>query len=148
MTTSSKPLASRLLESFGEWLEHRRKITEMQGFDAGEFDRIAHELGVSSGELGTLVRNGPHAADELPKMLAALGIDADKMARAQPMVYHDMERVCARCLSKGRCDRDLAADTAAQHYEEYCANASTIDALTAKPSDQPRGSAPGDAASS
>jgi len=139
VTTSSKPLASRLIESFGEWLEHRRKISEMQGFDPGEFDRIAHELGVTSRDLGTLVRKGPHAADELPRMLAALGIDAEKISRAQPMVYHDMERVCARCVSKGRCDRDLDADTAALHYEEYCANAPTIDALIEKPSISPRG---------
>jgi len=134
VTTATKPLASRLIESFSDWLDHRRKIDELQSFDAGEFDRIAHELGVSASDLGTLVRKGPHAADELPKMLSALGIDAQALARAQPMVYHDMERVCARCVSKGRCDRDLEADTAARHYEEYCANAPTIDALGEKPS--------------
>lgn len=134
VTQTSKPLASRLIESFGEWLETRRKISEMQGFDAEEFDRVAHEFGVSSGDLQALVRKGTHAADELPKMLAALGLDAETLAHKQPMVFHDMERVCARCMHKRQCDRDLETDAAAAHYEEYCANAQTIDALKTKSS--------------
>ncbi|MGO9357642.1 MAG: DUF6455 family protein [Xanthobacteraceae bacterium] len=136
MTNLPQPRASfnRLIESFGDWLQYRRNIREVEQFDSGEFHRIADELGVTSQDLGTLVRQGPHAADELPKMLAALGIDAEAISRAQPMVYHDMERVCARCSSKGRCDRDLKANTAAQHYEEYCFNAQTIDALAEKSS--------------
>ncbi|MDR3467306.1 MAG: DUF6455 family protein [Xanthobacteraceae bacterium] len=136
MTDLSKPLAgvNRLIETFGDWLHYRRSIREVREFDSGEFHRIADELGVTPQDLGALVRQGPHAADELPRMLTALGIDADAISRAQPMVYHDMERVCARCAQKGRCDRDLDANTAAQHYEEYCVNAMTIDALTPKAS--------------
>jgi hypothetical protein len=33
------------------------------------------------------------------------------------------------CASKRQCDRDLAAGTSAEHYEEYCLNAPTIDSL-------------------
>ena len=57
------------------------------------------------------MRRGPHAADELPKMLTALRIDQDDLARAEPLVLRDMERVCALCSQKRRCDRDLAAGT-------------------------------------
>ena len=48
------------------------------------------------------------------------------------MVLRDMERVCAACQHKRQCDHDLAAGTAAKHYEEYCGNALTIDALGGK----------------
>ena len=58
-----------------------------------------------------------------------LGIDEEALARTQPLVLRDMERVCALCTHKGQCDRDLAAGTAAEHYEEYCLNAPTIDVL-------------------
>lgn len=126
------PFVTNLIETFGGWLQHRREISELQGFDSGEFSRVAHELGVSTGDLQELVRQGPHAADELPKMLTALGIDSEAILRVQPLVYHDMERVCSACTHKGRCDRDLAAGTSAQHYEEYCINAPTIDALERK----------------
>jgi hypothetical protein len=134
VTEPSKTLAGRLIDSFGEWLSHQRRIDEMEGLHPADFERMASSLGMSSGDLVTLVRKGPHAADELPKMLAELGINAEALSRVQPAVYHDMERVCARCEAKGRCDRDLASHTAAQHYEDYCLNASTIDALNQKPS--------------
>jgi hypothetical protein len=45
------------------------------------------------------------------------------------MVLRDMERVCALCHEKRQCDRNLAAGTSAEHYEGYCLNATTIDAL-------------------
>ena len=131
MTVQEKPypVVSRVVDIFGEWLKHRRELREMREMDAANFGRIASELRMSSADLEALVRRGPHAADELPKMLAALGIDQDDLARTEPLVLRDMERVCALCSHKRQCDRDLAASTAAAHYEEYCANAPTIDGL-------------------
>jgi hypothetical protein len=41
----------------------------------------------------------------------------------------DMERVCALCLHKRRCNEDLAAGTSREHYQEYCPNAPTIKRL-------------------
>jgi Family of unknown function (DUF6455) len=86
-------------------------------------------LRISSNDLDQLVRQGPHAADELPKMLKALGIDEGDLARTEPLVLRDMERVCTLCRHKRQCDRELAAGTATEHYERYCPNASTIDGL-------------------
>ena len=118
-----------LVDTFGNWLKHRRELSEIRQMDTTEFDRIASDLRVSPSVLDTLVREGPHAADELPKMLKALGIDEADLARTQPLVLRDMERVCSLCASKRQCDRDLAAGTAAEHYEGYCLNAPTIDSL-------------------
>ncbi len=131
MTPSIKsyPLVDRVIDIFGDWLKHRREIREMRELDAGEFARIAHELCVTPGDLDTFVRQGPHATSELPKLLKALGIDAETLARSQPLVLRDMERVCASCVRKAQCDRDLDAGTSDQHYEKYCLNASTIDSL-------------------
>jgi hypothetical protein len=124
----SYPLVDKVIDIFGDWLKHRREIREMRELDAGEFTRIAHELCVSPDDLDTFVRHGPHATDELPKLLKALGIDENALARSQPLVLRDMERVCASCVRKAQCDQDLDAGTSDQHYEEYCLNASTIDA--------------------
>jgi hypothetical protein len=131
MTVQEKPnpVVSRVIDIFGEWLKHRRGLREMREMDAANLGQIASELRMSSADLEALVRQGPHAADELPKMLTALGIDQDALARTEPLVLRDMERVCALCNHKRQCDRDLAAGTAAAHYEEYCANAPTIDSL-------------------
>src|SRR5882672_8830001 len=118
-----------LIDVFSGWLKHRRALNEMRQMDRADFDRIAGELRISPGELDTLVRQGPHAADELPKLLKALGIDEAGLARSEPMVLRDMERVCALCCHKPECGRDLAAGTSAGHYEGYCLNATTIGGL-------------------
>jgi hypothetical protein len=49
--------------------------------------------------------------------------------RSEPLVLHDMERVCSLCNHKRQCDRDLATGIAAAHYQEYCGNADTIEGL-------------------
>jgi transcriptional regulator with XRE-family HTH domain len=118
-----------LIDIFGDWLKHRRELSEIRQLDRSDFDRIAGDLRVSPADLDELVRKGPHAADELPKLLKALGIDQADLARTQPLVLRDMERVCALCHSKRQCDRDLAAGTSAEHYEGYCLNAPAIDVL-------------------
>ena len=77
-------------------------------------------------DLEELVRRGPHAADELPRLLEALGISARDLARVEPIVGANLERVCALCESKRECNRDLASGASAEHYQEYCLNASRI----------------------
>jgi transcriptional regulator with XRE-family HTH domain len=131
MTTESNPYprVEFLIDSFADWLKHRRELNELRQMDRAEFDRIADDLRVTPADLDELVRQGPHAADKLPKMLKALGIDEAALARTQPLVLRDMERVCAMCNHKRECDRDLNAGTAAEHYEGYCLNAPTIDRL-------------------
>jgi hypothetical protein len=131
MTAQDHPYArvEMLIDTFADWLKHRRELNEMRQLDRFDFDRIASDLRVSPDDLDMLVRRGPHAADELPKLLRALGIDQADLARTQPLVLRDMERVCALCQQKRQCDRDLAAGTSAGHYEGYCLNAPAIDAL-------------------
>ena len=131
MTVPEKPypVVELVIDTFGDWLKHRRELREMREMDAVNFGQIASDLRISSADLEALVRHGPHAADELPKMLRALGIDQAGLARAEPLVLRDMERVCSLCHHKRQCGNELAAGTAAAHYEEYCANAHTIDGL-------------------
>jgi transcriptional regulator with XRE-family HTH domain len=114
MTAQSKPFPAvgMLVNTFTDWLKHRRELSELRQLNTVEFDRIASELRVSPADLNELVRQGPHAADELPKMLKVLGIDEEALARTQPLVLRDMKRVCALCADKRECDRDLAAGTA------------------------------------
>jgi transcriptional regulator with XRE-family HTH domain len=131
MTAQSNPhpVIETLINTFSDWLKHRRELNELRQLNTTEFDRIASELRVSPGDLNELVHLGPHAADELPRMLKALGIDREALARTEPLVLRDMERVCALCHDKAECHRDLAAGTAALYYEGYCANAPTIETL-------------------
>src|SRR5271166_1244936 len=102
----SHPLIESVIDLFARWLQHRREIAECT-CDAAEYALIARDLGVSPDELDQLVRRGPQAAAELPKMMAALGLDAQAITRAQPLVMRDLQRVCVLCEQKRQCDRDL-----------------------------------------
>jgi len=122
----ARSAVERLMNTFSDWFKHLRELSEMRQLNVTEFDRIANDLRLSPADLDELVRHGPHAADELPRLLEALGTSAQDLARIEPMVVHDMERVCALCGHKRQCERDLASGTSAERYPEYCLNAPTI----------------------
>src|ERR1700724_2948083 len=126
------PIVDKLIKMFDNWLKHRHEISEIRVFDTPEFARIAHELGVTPDDLDTLVRRGPNAIEELPKLLMTSGIDGKPIARTLPLVLRDMERGCASCHHKRQCDRAIAAGPSGQHYEEDCDNAATINSLGQK----------------
>ena len=123
------PIVENAINLFGDWLKHRQEIRELRGMDSGDFARIAQDLCVSPAELDEVIRQGPHASDELPRLLKQLGIDQATLSRTQPVLQRDMVRVCASCQQKARCNHDLDAGTLARHYEEYCPNAPAIEEL-------------------
>ena len=87
------PVIDMLMNTFGDWLKHRRELNELRQLNTVELDRIASELRVSPSDLTQLVRHGPHATDELPKLLKLLGIDHEALARTQPLVLRDRARL-------------------------------------------------------
>ena len=131
MSTASRPYprVQDLIESFADWLKHRREIVEMRRLDRSDFDRIASDLRIPPDALEERGRHGNHAADELPKTLAQLGIEAERLSQARPLLLRDMERGCSLCAHKVQCDRDLAEGTAAENYPGYCGNATTLESL-------------------
>ncbi|MDE2378020.1 DUF6455 family protein [Bradyrhizobium sp.] len=131
MSTENRPypIVQELIDSFAGWLKHRRELREMREMDRFNFDRIANDLRVTPLELEELVRHGPHAADELSRMLEQLGIDEERLAHVSPLLLRDLERVCAMCPDKAKCHRELTEGTAAEHYHEFCLNASTLETL-------------------
>jgi hypothetical protein len=124
------PTVEFLIGKFADWLKHRRELSEVRQLDRVQFDQIASDLRISSGDLDQLVQRGSHSADQLPQMLKSLGISEADLKRAQSFILRDMQRVCSLCHDKAHCDRELAAGTAAGHYSGYCPNASNIDAST------------------
>jgi uncharacterized protein YjiS (DUF1127 family) len=128
----SYPIVENAINLFGDWLKHRQEMREIREMDSGDFARIARDLNVSPADLDAVVRQGPHASDELSVLLKALGIDEATLSRTQPALQRDMVRVCAACRQKALCNHDLAAGTLAYRYDEYCPNAPAIDGLGQK----------------
>jgi len=67
------PRLELVINTFSDWLKHRREINEMRQLENADLERIAGDLRISAGDLEELVRQGPHAADELPRLLKTLG---------------------------------------------------------------------------
>ena len=128
--TKTYPIVENAINLFGDWLKHRQEMRELRDLNSSDFARIARDLCVSPAELDEVVRLGPHASDELPRLLKSLGIDEAALSRTQPVLQRDMIRVCAACQQKARCNHDIDAGT--QHFEEYCPNAPAIGELGQK----------------
>jgi hypothetical protein len=127
------PIVESVINLLGDWFKRRQEMRELREINSGDFARIAHDLCVTPAELDIFVRRGSHASHEMPRLLKSLGIDEATLSRTQPLLHSDMIRVCCACHQKARCDRDIDACTAAQHYEEYCPNAPAIDELGERP---------------
>ena len=132
MTTSTHTsLAGTVIDRIHAWVEHRRNINELHGLDAGEFHRMARELGLAPGYLDMLVQQGPPHADELPRMMKALGFSQATIDAINPREFADMQTCCGECEHKHTCNSDISAEIAAQNYQYYCANAETLKAMKA-----------------
>jgi hypothetical protein len=94
-----------------------------------EVAAIARDIGLSTQELEFIASKGPNAADELPKLLRALGVDPQKILSDRNGTLRDLQRICTTCGHKAQCKHELAAGTATKHYHGYCPNAVSIDEL-------------------
>lgn len=111
------------------WFAGQFRRAELDRIDETELSRIARDMGLSVGELGELARLGPDAADQLPRRMQAIGLEFEAVGREEPIVVRDMQRLCAQCSRKGRCEHDLRANPADPSWESYCPNSTTLRAL-------------------
>lgn len=105
------------------WSRHN----ELSGLDSKELERVAGELGMSTGALEDLARRGPDAAAHLYERLAALGLSKADVERQG--VLRDLQRLCACCNEKGLCEQNLRDRPDNAVWKDYCPNAATLDAL-------------------
>jgi uncharacterized protein YjiS (DUF1127 family) len=120
-----------MIRAFADWLKRRRERAELDALDAGERSRLAQDLGVGTAELDYLVRES-HDPAQLPRLMAAIGIDEAALQRAQPALLRDMERVCSLCEATNLCRHELASGTAGVSYPYFCPNAEELREMCGK----------------
>jgi hypothetical protein len=116
-----------LLSRIRDWW---RRQNELSGLDPKELERVAHELGMSASALEDLVARGPDAASHLYERMHALGLSKADVRHAAVGVLRDLQRTCACCNEKGRCEKDLLNRPDDPVWRNYCPNAATLDTLT------------------
>jgi uncharacterized protein YjiS (DUF1127 family) len=117
-----------MFQILADWLKRRRESAELDALDDGQRARVAQDLGVSATELDFLVREARDPV-QLPKMLAALGVDEVALRRAEPAMARDMLRVCSLCTSVDECKYALAQGFADLAYPNFCPNAEALSTL-------------------
>jgi hypothetical protein len=127
-----------LLNAVARWLSAwtgtQPGIAELNAIGADDMRRIAQDAGVSVSDLRSLAMHGSQDADLLLRRMAILHLDATAVARSEPAVFRDLQRLCTLCQAKGRCARDFgehAHDPAWPGWQEYCPNAGTLNMLSA-----------------
>ena len=127
------PTFEPILDAIAQWIKKYRYAVglrdELARCGPDEVARAAHDLGVSPRELVRLASAGPHAADQLPQLLIALGVDPKKLGLDDPALMRDLQRLCITCGYKNRCEHEVAAGTATQNYRTFCPNVISLDAL-------------------
>lgn len=97
-----------------------------------EANKIASDVGVTIPELEAVRHQGAAAAYPMYRRLASLGLDEEQIAREEPGVLHDLQRVCSLCADKKQCLHELKADPSNTHWQDYCPNMPTFEALEAE----------------
>lgn len=94
-----------------------------------EIRDLASDLSLSEGDLVALSASLNDNTALMEGMMRARGFDPDQLRHSFGTLMRDVERVCSRCRSTGRCRREIDAGTAAARAHEYCPNAGTFDDL-------------------
>ena len=87
-TSPEHGIVQPILDAIGSWVKEYRQAIGLRGelanFREEEVAFIAKDMGITPQELLFAVSKGPHAADELPKLLSALGVDSAKACVRKP----------------------------------------------------------------
>ena len=133
LAPQTNPVSKSFVAVLRGWVQHRRLIYQcnarLAACDRDEIARIAHDIGLSAGELRQMAGRGPDAARQLLDRMAALHLDADAIAKNEPAAMRDMQRLCTNCVDKRRCERDLVLTAKSPIWHHYCPNADTLDEL-------------------
>ena len=117
---------------YRNWKAARANLARLDCCGAVEASRIAREVGLSVHELRALAGRWPDAAEPLTQRLAALELDQRTIARRDPSVLQDLQRVCALCGERRQCERDQIMQPFTSAWRAYCPNTTTLDALVAE----------------
>jgi hypothetical protein len=111
---------------FGRLMRRYRAMQELRNIGENQAAMIARDLGVSQTELRSLATRDPEFPKLLKKMLWTLWIDERVLQEANPTLLRDMQKVCAFCQNTRRCRRELDAESASEHFHDYCPNAPNL----------------------
>ena len=113
-------------DTIRKWQSNRAQAHEFDALGSDQREALARDIGVPHHVLSGLLARGPHPDSQLPRLMEALSLDADRIRHAQAALMRDMSITCSECVESARCRRDLDRRWASSAYGEYCPNAETL----------------------
>jgi len=126
--------ATVLAKFIAEWWRgakgHWGGLAELDRCGPDEVSRMAGDLSLTTWELRSLAGKPDSTDLLLYRRMADLGLDQAEVARTQPTLTRDMQKLCTMCQSKAQCQRDLlrCADPSSS-WRAYCPNDETLHGL-------------------
>jgi hypothetical protein len=100
------------LDAIANWVTRYRPAVgltrELAKCGPEEVAAIARDIGLSTEELEFIASKGRNAADELPRLLRALGVDPQKIGSDRTKALRDLQRICISCSQTAQCRHELA----------------------------------------
>lgn len=125
---------STMLNSVFSWWEGAsqrwRGLAALDRLEEDEVERIAAEMGVSSGELKRIAREPDGIPVLLCRRLTALNLTPSEIRTVAPLMMRDLARTCTSCAVKQQCEADLAAGSASTAWQHYCPNSESLRSLS------------------
>src|SRR5262249_55598505 len=94
-TKEDYPVVAAVIDILTNWWKRHGDRSDLVNLADADVERVAKDLGMSVPDLRKLDRGC--AVLLLPKMMQALNLDPAAVARSEPAVYRDLQRVCAMC---------------------------------------------------
>jgi hypothetical protein len=132
MSSTQVETAPSPLKRLAQWWRDLTAAPLVSAVGEVEATKIASDVGVTIPELEAVRHKGAAAAYPMYRRLASLGLDEEQIAREEPGVLNDLQRVCSVCVDKKKCLHELKAAPSDTHWQEYCPNMPTFEALEAE----------------
>jgi hypothetical protein len=122
-----------MLAALNDWrlsrYEIRRNIDDLDRCGDREVARLEKDMNIATADLRRMARYRRDAANLLVQRLAALHLDPAVLARREPGLMYDLQRLCSSCGTRRRCGKELAQHPGDPVWQQHCPNADTLVAV-------------------
>jgi hypothetical protein len=95
MSPSTQNVLGRLASRWREWSSRRRTMMALDCCGPAEATRMARDIRVSETDFRALAGRWPGSSDLLSQRMHQINLDASEIARVEPDVTRDLQRVCS-----------------------------------------------------
>lgn len=128
-TASPSSRIAHLVSQLAAWWHNGPRQFGLNGVSEGEVSRMAHDLGLSPGDLTRLAARDEDASLLLYSRLERLGLTKDDIENAG--FRRDLERTCGLCPDKDICQHDLDMRRDGDDWKIYCPNRYSLESVQA-----------------